>query len=79
MYGLPAGTTAVPNTPIESAKYNAATTDIAQALTDSVNVQGTAPFQADQPMGSHKLTGMAAGTAATDSPTLAQVQSGIVA
>ncbi|MGE4251134.1 MAG: hypothetical protein AB7F09_17235, partial [Parvibaculaceae bacterium] len=41
--------------------------------------QGTAPFQADQPMGSHKLTGMAAGTAATDSPTLAQVQSGIVA
>ncbi|MGE0147466.1 MAG: hypothetical protein AB7R87_08780 [Parvibaculaceae bacterium] len=69
----------MPNTPIESAKYNAATTDLAQALTESVNVQGTAPFQADQPMGGHKLTGLSAGVAAGDSATLGQVQSSIMA
>src|SRR5262245_470230 len=79
VYGLPAGTTAVPNTPIESARYNAATADLAKALTDSVNIQGSAPFQGDQPMGNHKLTGLSAGMAAGDSSTLSQVQSSIVA
>lgn len=79
VYGPPAGTAAVPNTTIESADYNAVVSDIAQALTDSVNVQGTAPFQASQPMGGNKLTGMSAGSAAGDSANLGQVQSGLVA
>lgn len=78
VYGLPAGTTAVSNTTIESAKYNAATVDIADALTDSVNVDGTAPFQANQPMGGFKHTGLGAGSAATDSTQLGQAQSNIV-
>ncbi len=79
VYGLPAGTAAVPNTTIESADYNSVNADIAQALTDSINVQGTAPWQANQAMGDHKFTGMAQGSAATDSVNLGQVQSDIVA
>lgn len=79
VYGLPAGTAAVPNTTIESADHNAVNTDLAQALTDSVNVQGTAPFQANQPMGGNKLTGLGVGSAAGDSASLGQVQSSLVA
>lgn len=79
IYGPPAGTTAVPNSTIESADYNAVVADISQALTDSINVNGTAPFQSNQPMGNNKLTGLASGSAATDSITLGQAQSGIVA
>lgn len=79
IYGPPAGTTAVPNTPIESAKYNAFVADAGQAFTDSVNVQGTAPFQANQPMGGFKHTNLGAGTTASDSVNLGQAQSGIAA
>ena len=79
VYGPPPGTAAVPNTTIESADYNAVVADMAQALTDSINVDGTAPFQANQSMGNNKLTSMAAGTAAADSANLAQVQSALVA
>src|SRR5690349_1584054 len=79
IYGPPAGTAAVPNTTIESADYNAVVADIAQALTDSVNVQGTAPYQANQPMGGNKLTGLGTGAANNDSATLGQVQSAIAA
>lgn len=79
VYGPPAGTTATPNTPIESAKYNAYVADNAEAMTNSINVNGTAPFQANQPMGGFKLTNQGAGSAAGDSANLGQVQSGIVA
>lgn len=79
IYGPPAGTTAVPNTPIESAKYNAFVADSSQAFTDSVNVQGTAPFQANQPMGGFKHTNLGAGTATSDSVNLGQTQSGVAA
>jgi len=78
VYAAPPGTTATPNTVIESAKYNAFVTDAGQALTDSVNAQGTAPFQANQPMGGNKLTGLGAGTLASDSAKLSQVQDQIV-
>lgn len=77
-YGLPPGTAAVPNTTIESADYNAVTNDIADALTDSINVDGTAPYQGNQPMAGFKLTGLGAGSASADSAQLAQVQSDIV-
>jgi len=79
IYGPPPGTAAVPNTTIESADYNAVVADMSQALTESVNVGGTAPFQANQSMGNNKLTAMAAGSAAADSANLSQVQSDIVA
>ncbi|WP_119271419.1 hypothetical protein [Taklimakanibacter deserti] len=79
VYGPPAGTTATPNTPIESAKYNAYVADNAEAMTNSINVNGTAPWQANQPMGGFKFTNQGAGTAATDSANLGQVQSDIVA
>ena len=79
VYGPPPGTAAVPNTTVESADYNAVVADMAQALTDSINVDGTAPFQANQSMGNNKLTSMAAGTAAADSVNLGQVQSAVIA
>lgn len=78
VYGPPGGSTVVPNTTIESAVQNSLVADLSEALSDSVNVDGTAPWQANQPMGSHKLTGLSAGSAATDSLTLGQAQSGIV-
>src|SRR5689334_10608284 len=79
VYGPPAGTTASPNTPIESAKYNAFVVDNAEAMTNSINVNGTAPWQANQPMAGFKFTNQGPGLAATDSVNLGQVQSGIVA
>jgi hypothetical protein len=79
IYGPPPGTAAMANTTIESADYNAVVTDMSQALTESVNVGGTAPFQANQSMGNNKLIAMAPGTAAADSVNLAQAQSAIVA
>lgn len=79
IYGPPSGTAAVPNTTIESADYNAVVADLSQALTDSINVQGTAPYQANQPMGGNKLTNLGAGAAAADSATVGQVQAAVVA
>src|SRR5690242_6943314 len=79
IYGPPAGTTATPNTPIESAKYNAYVADNAEAMTNSINVNGTAPWQANQPMAGFKFTNQGSGTATTDSANLGQVQSDLVA
>lgn len=79
IYGPPAGTAAVPNATIESADYNAVVADMSQALTDSVNVQGTAPYQANQPMGGNKFTGLGVGVATGDSVSLGQVQSDVIA
>jgi hypothetical protein len=79
VYGPPAGTAAVPNTPIESAKYNSFVNDISEAITNSVNVNGTAPFQAHQAMGGFKLTNLGAGSAAGDGINLGQAQSNIIA
>jgi hypothetical protein len=78
IYGPPAGTAAVPNTTIESADYNSVVADMSQALTDSINVDGTAPFQGNQSMGDNKLTNLAVGSTAGDSINLGQAQSGII-
>ena len=78
IYGPPAGTAAVPNTTIESADYNSVVADLSQALTDSINVAGTAPFQGNQSMGDNKLVNLSAGSAAGDSVNLGQVQTGTV-
>jgi hypothetical protein len=45
----------------------------AASLTGVVLTNGTAPFEADQSMGGHKLTGLSAGTEDTDAATYAQV------
>lgn len=78
-YGPPPGTTATPNTPIESAPYNAYVADVSEALSDSINKDGTKPFEANQPMATFKLTGLGAGSAATDSIQLGQAQADIIA
>lgn len=77
-YTVPAGTLGVPNTTIESAKYNALIADLEPAVSDSINKSGTKAFAANQPFGGFKGTGLGAGSAATDTPQLGQVQSGIV-
>mgnify|MGYP006935474364 CR=1 FL=1 len=43
--------------------FNTEMDSIATALSDSINKAGTKAFAADQPMGSHKLTGLSAGSA----------------
>src|SRR6476661_8121892 len=78
VYGPPAGTTATPNTPIESAKYNAYIADAAEALTNSINVNGSAPWQANQPMGGFKFTNQGPGSNSSDSINLGQAQSNVV-
>lgn len=47
--------------------FNSEMNDVATALSDSINKSGTKAFTANQPMGSFKLTGLAAGTTAGDS------------
>lgn len=84
-YTFPANSRGVPNATIESAKYNAVLDDLEAAITDSVNVDGTAPFQADQSMGDNQLTNVGAPGARTDAPraldvmTTALAYSGTVA
>lgn len=69
-------TLAPANTTSNSSTVNSIMDDIATGLTDSINVDGTKAFEANQPMGGFKLTGMGTGSAATDSVTLGQVQAG---
>lgn len=47
--------------------FNAEINDIATALSDSINKNGTKAFAANQPMGGFKLTGLAAGSSNGDS------------
>lgn len=77
-YSLPA-TMATASTVASSVTVNSIMDDIAQALTDSINKDGTKAFAANQSMGSNKLTALAAGTALTDAANLSQVQKSNVA
>lgn len=76
-YSLPA-TMATANAVASSTTVNTIMADIAQALTDSVNKDGSKAFAGAQSMGGNKLTNLAAGTAATDAARLAQVQTASV-
>ena len=68
-----------PGNPITAVSlWNTCQNDIANELTNSLPRDGQAPPTANLPMGGFKLTGMGSGSAATDSATLAQVQSGAV-
>jgi hypothetical protein len=72
------GQPVVSGTTISDTVHNALTADIATGLTNCITRDGQSPATANIPLGSNKITGLASGTAATDAPTLAQVQSSAV-
>jgi hypothetical protein len=67
-------TFAPPNTASNSTSINAIMADIATALTDSINKDGTKAMAAALQMGTNRITGLAAATALTDAAQLSQVQ-----
>jgi hypothetical protein len=62
-----------------STTVNSIMTDVATALTDSINKDGTKAFASNQSMGGNKLTSLGAATALTDAAQYGQVQNGTVA
>lgn len=70
---------AVPNTLIESTKFNNLINDITTALTGSVAADGQTTVTADIPLNSHKLTGLVAGSGSGHSVEYAQMNSAIAA
>ena len=76
-YSLPA-TMATASAVASSVTVNSIMDDVAQALTDSINKDGTKAFAAAQSMGGNRLTSLAAATALTDAAQLSQVQKGNV-
>lgn len=66
----------VPNTTISSTAVNSDLSDIAAALTQSISKDGQTTYTGNQPMGNNKLTGLAAGTALTDSVNMSQIAAG---
>lgn len=77
-YTLPAGSIQADGTTADAADVNTPFQDIETALSAVILRNGAAAFSANQSMGGYKLTNLAAGSAATDSVTLAQAQSSIV-
>lgn len=75
-YALPAGNPVVTGTTIDSTVQNNTTSDIATALTNSLAKDGQTTPTANLPMGGFKLTGLASGSARTDSASLANLQDG---
>jgi len=67
---------AVANTLIESSKFNNTINDIGTALTESIARDGQTTITANIPMATFKFTGLGAGSAATDSARLGQIQDG---
>lgn len=76
-YSLPA-TMATANATASSTTVNSIMNDVATALTESINKDGSKAFAGNQSMGGNKLTNLAAGTALADAPQLSQVQKGNV-
>lgn len=66
----------VPNTLIESTKFNNTITDIAAGLTTCITKDGQSVVSANIPFGGFKLTGIGAATARTDAASLATIQDG---
>jgi hypothetical protein len=78
-YNLPAGNPVAGGTVIQSTWANSTLSDIGNEITNSIPRDGQAGPTASIPMGGFKLTNLGAGTLATDSTQLAQVQNGAVA
>ena len=70
-----AGQPVVTGTTITSTAFNALTADLATGLSTCITKDGQTTPTANIPMGSNKITGLAAGTAATDAANLSQAQS----
>jgi len=66
----------VTGTTISSTAVNSDFSDIAAALTQSISKDGQTTYTGNQPMAGNKLTGLGAGTAATDSVNMSQLVSG---
>jgi microcystin-dependent protein len=66
VYSPPAGTYGVPNTVISSPAYDTFVNDIGAEITNSVNVQGTAPMLAPLNMGAFRIINASSPVAATD-------------
>jgi len=73
-YSLPAGNPVVTGTTISSTVQNTTMSDVATALTNSIAKDGQTTPTANLPMGGFKFTNLGAGTAATDSANLGQIQ-----
>ena len=73
VYTLPPGYFAVDGTTIEVSQHNPPLEDIAQALTDSLPRDGSAPMTGNLAMGSNKITGLAAATNPADAVRLDQL------
>ena len=73
VYTPPSGTYATTNTTISSSAYDGFLSDISTEMTNSVNVNGTAPMQRDLNMGLNSITNMANGSAPTDAASMAQL------
>jgi hypothetical protein len=69
-------TLAPANTVSNSTSVNSTMVDIALALTESINKDGTKAWVANQSLGGNKFTSVGDGTARTDSIALGQVQDG---
>lgn len=70
------GQPVVSGTVISDTVFNAFANDVAGGLSNVICRDGQSTISADIPMASHKFTGMAAGSASTDSATVGQTQSG---
>lgn len=73
VYSLPSVYLAVAGTDIEAEQHNTPLEDIAAALTGSLPRDGSAPMLGALAMNGRKITGLAAGTAASDAVRLDQV------
>jgi hypothetical protein len=71
------GQPVVTNTVISSTAFNALTADLATGLTTALTKDGQTTPTANIPMGTFKFTGLGAGSSATDSANLSQVQSSV--
>lgn len=65
-YSLPPVYLATPGTTVRSEQHNVPLQDIAQALSDSLPRNGSAPMTGNLPMGGRRITGLGAATANGD-------------
>lgn len=75
-YSLPSGTTVSTGDTLLVSQHNPAFADVASALTGSLDRDGNGGMRAELGMGSHKITGMADGTDASDAATVGQLSAG---
>jgi microcystin-dependent protein len=75
-YSLPNGTLVSTGDTVQVSQHNPAMQDIEQALSGSLDRDGSGGMRANLVMGDNKITGLSPGTASTDAATVGQLQSG---